>query len=205
MSNRARRPAESLLSIVPASVERRGELRIHTVLRVARVTRANDVGLWRVRNLSDRGMMLETKVPVTVGEPLSIHLSDTVSVEGKVAWRDGRRCGVEFDAPVDCAAMLGELHAEQRAPGFRPLRLPVATRAVAYCEKGLHSVSVTDLSPRGACLVHDGCFREGMNTMLLFENGEEHRGVVRWSHDGRAGIYLVEPFACSRLESANAF
>ena len=61
-----------------------------------------------------------------------------------------------------------------------------------------------NLSPYGAAIEHDGCFREGMSTMLLFENGEEHRGVVRWSDGGRAGLYLTEPFPCARLESANA-
>lgn len=205
MAISARRRMESLLSIVPGGRERRDGLRIHTVLRVARVTRADDVGLWRVRNISDRGMMLETKVKVVPGEALSIHLSDNIAVEGKIVWWDGRYCGVALDAPIDCAATLERLHTEQRSPRFRPLRLPVETRATAYCEKGLHTVKVVNLSSYGAAFEHDGCFREGMSTMLLFENGEEHRGVVRWSEGGRAGLYLTEPFPCARLESANEF
>jgi len=205
MANSARTRMESLLSIIPGGRERRSGLRVHTVLRVARVERANDVGLWRVRNLSDHGMMLETGIEVVPGERLAIHLSDSISVAGRAVWCDGGRCGVEFDAPLDCAALLQGLHAEQRSPSFRPLRLPVATRAIAYCEKGLHSVKIVNLSPSGAAFEHDGCFTPGMNAMLLFENGEEHRGVVRWSEGGRAGLYLTEPFPCARLESANDF
>lgn len=205
MAISARKRMESLLSIVPGGRERRDGARIHTVLRVARVTRANDVGLWRVRNISDRGMMLETKVKVVPGESLSIHLSDAVAVAGKAIWWDGRYCGVELDEPIDCAATLERLHVEQRSPRFRPLRLPVAARATAYCERGLHMVKVVNLSPYGASFEHDGCFTPGMSTLLLFENGEEHRGVVRWSEGGRAGLYLTEPFPCARLESANGF
>jgi len=204
MAKIAHGPAESLLSIVPRG-ERRNSTRIHTVLRVARVARAHDVGLWRVRNVSDHGMMLDAGVRVTPGEKLAINLSDKVAIEGEAAWWDGRRCGVAFNAPIDCAAILTALHAEQRAPDFRPLRLEVATRAIAYCEKGLHSVAVLNLSPHGAGFAHDGCFQAGMKTMLLFENGEEHRGVIQWSRGGRAGMYLTEPFPRASLESASAF
>ncbi len=40
-------------------------------------------------------------------------------------------------------------------------------------------------------------------TKMLLPGGGEHRGVVRWVRDGRAGLFLIEPLACARLESAN--
>jgi PilZ domain len=186
----------------PLDLERRGETRIHTVMRVALVRRDLDVGLWRVRNISDSGMMLMTQMPVVPGERLTIALSDTVAIEGRATWWDGERCGVAFDRPVDCAALLEGLVAEQKGPRYRPPRLPVATRAIAYCDKGLHTVRLFNLSQRGAGFAHDGCFRDGMAVKLHFDTGEEHRGVIRWSQEGRAGLYLVEPIACARLESA---
>jgi hypothetical protein len=185
--------------------DRREENRIHTVMRVAMVRREHDVGLWRVRNISDGGMMMTTQVQVVPGERLTIGLSDNVAIEGRAIWWDGTRCGVAFDRPLDCAALLETLVAEQKAPRYRPPRLPVATRAIAYCDKGLHTVRVFNLSQHGAGFVHDGCFRAGMAVKLHFDSGEEHRGVIRWSDDGRAGLYLVEPIACARLESANRF
>jgi hypothetical protein len=42
-----------------------------------------------------------------------------------------------------------------------------------------------------------------MTAKLHFETGEDYRGVVRWSKDGRAGLFLTEPVPCARLESAN--
>lgn len=186
----------------PAGLERRQDSRIHTVMRVAMVRREHDVGLWRVRNISDSGMMLTTQIPVEPDERMTIALSETVILEGRAIWWDGARCGIAFDRPVDCAAVLEALVAEQKAPRYRPPRLPVATRAIAYCDKGLHTVRLFNLSQRGAGFSHDGCFRTGMAVKLHFDSGEEHRGVIRWSKDGRAGLYLVEPIACARLESA---
>ena len=186
----------------PVVPERRGDRRIHTVMRVAKVTRDTDVGLWRVRNISDSGMMLATRVPVVPGERLAVALSEQIVLEARALWWDGAFCGLVFDRPIDCAAVLHELVAEQRAPRYRPPRLPVSARAVVYCEKGLHTVRLFNLSQHGAGFSHDGCFQTGMATKLLFENGDEHRGVVRWSEAGAAGMYLTEPFPCAQLESA---
>ena len=182
--------------------ERREDTRFHTVLRVALVTRAHDVGLWRVRNISDRGIMLETSVQLVPGERLTIGLSDAIAVEGHVVWWDGERCGVAFDTPIDCAAALQALVEEQKQPGYRPPRLAVATRAIAWCDKGLHTVRIYNLSHHGAAFTHDGCFHPGMPTKLHFETGEDYRGVVRWSEDGRAGLFLTDPIPSAKLESA---
>lgn len=183
--------------------ERREDARFHTVLRVAQVIREHDVGLWRVRNISGGGMMLATQVQVIPGERLTLNLSNTVSLEGRAIWWDGERCGVSFEDEIDCAAVLESLVAAQKSAGYRPPRLAVATRAIAYCDKGLHTVRLYNLSHRGAAFTHDGCFREGMATKLHFETGEDYRGVVRWSEDGRAGLFLTDPMPPAMLESAN--
>jgi len=186
-----------------AKLERRDSRRFHTVLRVARVRREHDIGLWRVRNISDQGAMLATAIQVVPGERLTLGLSDNVALDARAVWWDGARCGVAFDQPVDCAALLGSLVAEQKRPDYRPPRLDVATRAIAYCDKGLHSVRVYNLSQHGAAFSHDGCFRTGMAAKLHFETGDEYRGVVRWAEEGRAGLFLTDPIPCARLESAS--
>src|SRR4051812_45054837 len=183
---------------VPKEAERRVSPRFRTIFRVAQVTRAHDVGLWRIRNISDEGMMLLTSVPVQGGEKLTLALSDRVRMAATALWWDGERCGVAFDEPIDCAALLEALGDEQKAPGHRPLRLPVSRRALAYCDRGLHTVHLYDISQHGAGMTHDGCFQAGMTTKLHFESGDEYRGVVRWNRDGKAGIFLVEPIPCEK-------
>jgi hypothetical protein len=59
------------------------------------------------------------------------------------------------------------------------------------------------MSQHGAGFIHDQHFHPGMQVKLLLENGMERRGVVRWSHDGRAGLALAEPISCAALESAS--
>ena len=204
-SVQALRPEISSWQQLPEVEERRGSPRYRTLFRVAQVTRAHDVGLWRVRNISDEGMMLLASVPVRVGEPLSLALSDQVVLKAKVQWWDGERCGVEFDEPIDCATLLEGLGEVQRNTGHRPLRIPVSTRALAYCDRGLHTVHLHDISQHGAGFSHDGCFHPGMTTKLHFESGDEYRGVVRWNRDGKAGVFLVEPIPCEKLESARRF
>src|SRR5207237_4099317 len=86
--------------------DRREASRFHTVLRVAQVTRPHDTGLWRVRNISDGGIMLTTGVQVLPGEQLVVGLSESVSVAGRAVWWAGGRCGGAFDGPVDCAGVL---------------------------------------------------------------------------------------------------
>ena len=202
---RALRPGSALRQEMPQEDERRASPRYRTIYRVAQVTRAHDVGLWRVRNISDEGMMLLSSVPVQVGEKLVLALSDRVTLAATAMWWDGERCGVAFDDPIDCAALLESLGDEQKNSGHRPLRIPVSTRALAYCDRGLHTVHLYDISQHGAGITHDGCFRAGMATKLHFETGDEYRGVVRWNKDGKAGIFLVEPIPCEKLESALRF
>jgi len=182
--------------------DRRGGDRYRTVWRIAKVTRNGDAGLWRVRNMSDRGMMLAADVPITVGEKLEIALSDTVTICGKVVWSDGGRCGVSFDAEVDVADILKQLAAEQRAMGYRQPRLPVHAQAQIVAEDGTAcSVELVDLSQLGAGFIHDGHFEVGKEIDLVLAGGVKRRAIVRWVRKGRGGLWLTQPLDRADLES----
>lgn len=204
------KPALALLDIVETALapgpdpveqsERRADCRYRTVYRVAKVVRRGRVGLWCVRNISDNGMMLLTRHVLEPDEPLSIALSETLALEGKVVWCKDGKCGVEFDRAIDCAATLQTLAAERLAPHYRPLRLAVRLRGTAYCERGIQPIRITDISQQGIGFTHDGCFQPGMRTLVCLENGLERRGIVRWSGDSHAGLMLLQPFTCAELD-----
>lgn len=185
--------------------ERRGADRYRTVWRIAKVVRNGDAGLWRVRNISDRGMMLAADVPITIGEQLEIALSDTVVIRGEVVWSETGRCGVEFDKEVDVADVLKRLAAEQRATGYRPPRLPVCTQAQAVTDEGASQIELIDLSQNGAGFVHDGHLEVGKELDLILEGGLKRRAIVRWSRDGRGGLWLTQPLDRADLESIHRF
>jgi hypothetical protein len=184
------------------ATDRRSASRICTVYFVVKITREHDAGLFRVRNMSDTGMMLATHVSFSCRERVTIELSQGLVVQGSVAWCDDGCCGVEFDNRVDCSAVL-RLRMEQKLDGGAPqLRLPVCRLATCYAENGIRAVTVTDVSRRGLGLIHGGALAAGMCVKLVLESGTARTGVVRWSRNGHAGVRLDDPLTCEELESA---
>ena len=188
-----------------AAADRRGGDRYRTVWRIAKVVRNGDAGLWRVRNISDRGMMLAADVPITVGEKLEIALSDTVMIRGEVVWSETGRCGVAFDEEVDVADVLKQLAAEQRATGYRQPRLPVRTQAQVVTDESTSNIELVDMSQNGAGFIHDGHLEVGKEFDLILAGGIKRRAIVRWSRAGRGGLWLTQPLDRADLESIHLF
>ena len=181
--------------------DRRASARLRTVCFDVRLNRGGHVGLYRVRNISDAGMMLETHSKMAAGEHVLVELSEPFAIEGTILWSEDTRCGIKFVKPIDCSALLSaqaERKREDRRGGG--LRLATMRLATAYAEHGIRAVRVTNVSKRGMGLAHDGSLAEGMALKLVVESGIERCGTVRWSRDGRAGIRLLEPLSCAELE-----
>lgn len=187
-------------------LERRGSARFRTVCRVARVGRANDIGLWRVRNISNEGLMLAADVPAAAGEMLDIALSETVTLRGTIAWTNSGYLGVAFEAPVDAAALLRELAAEQRAEGYRALRLPVEAEAIITLRDGALAIDLIDISRQGAGFRCDYPLDAGTEVDLLLPGSDfQRRALVRWSRDRRGGLWFAQPLDREMLESIVRF
>lgn len=185
-----------------AGTNRRETGRFRTVCRIARVTRADDVGLWRVRNISNQGMMLAADVRATTGEVLVIALSETVSISATVAWAERGRCGVAFDAPIDAAAVLRGLADEQRTEGYRALRLPVEIEAIVALRNDARPIDLVDISQHGAGFRFDGALEPGTEVDLILPGGElRRRALVRWSQDRRGGLWFTQQLDRAALES----
>lgn len=184
-----------------AETDRRSADRLRTVCRIAKIVRNGDIGLWRVRNISDRGMMLAADVPITAGERLDISLSETIAVRGEVVWARDGRCGVTLDEAIDVPLLLQSLAAEQRANGYRPPRLPVHTVAKAVTEGGTCEIGLVDMSQSGAGFVHDGTLDIGTELELVLGDGIRRKAIVRWSRGGRGGLWLTQPLGRAELES----
>jgi hypothetical protein len=189
----------------PSLIERRQAHRIHLVCRFAKVAGRGDTGLWRICNMSDRGMMMRSPCRATPGDLLSISLSENFTVQATVIWSDSDHVGVGFLEPLDSAALLCALATEQRSPRYRPLRLAVDGRALAFDDSGVHSVKVRNISRHGVGLEHRNRLRPGNMIKLVFENGFERRGVVRWAGQEQAGLFLLEPFSAEEMASVRRF
>lgn len=187
-------------SLFPIS-DRRASPRLRTVCFDVKVERGGNFGLFRARNISDAGMMLDTHVKLDVGEPVLVGLSERLAVRGTISWCDEHHCGIRFEQQIDCAALL-RAGAEQKREDRRggSLRLAAMSRATSYTEDGIRAVRVTNVSRRGMGLAHEGTLRTGMSLKLVVESGIERMGAVRWARGGRAGIRLMEPLNCQEVE-----
>lgn len=182
--------------------DRRGAERHRTVCRIARVQRADDVGLWRVRNISNEGLMLAADTPATVGETVGISLSETVALHGTIVWAEHGFCGVAFDRPIDVAAVLRELAVEQRADGYRALRLPVEIEAVIALRDDARPIDLVDISQHGAGFRYDRVLEPGTEVDLILPGGEtRRRALVRWSRGQRGGLWFTQPLDRASLAS----
>lgn len=195
-------PVENKVTTI--AEDRRGARRSCTLCRLARVQFRGDVGLWRVLNMSDEGMMFETRVELCPMDAVTISLSNSVTLGASVVWNDSERCGVRLNIPIDSAALLRSLAAEQQSSSFRPLRLPVDSSAIAIDETGMHPLIVKDVSINGMGVTHLDRLRRGMVTKVRFARGRERRGAVRWSDGQNAGLLLLDPFTPEELERATA-
>lgn len=183
------------------TADRRGSPRFCAVCFDVKVVRGDNAGLFRARNISDTGMKLDTHWRLAGGERVLVKLSERIALHGIVSWSEPGHCGIQFDRPIDCAALLragAELKRDDRRAGA--LRLETMTRATCYGENGIRAVRIIDVSHRGMGLAHDGTLAQGMQLKLIAENGVARSGAVRWASAGRAGIRLVEPLSSEELE-----
>lgn len=185
-----------------ANDDRRGSERHRAVCRIARVRRADDCGLWRVRNISDAGLMLAADVPVTVGESIEVALSESVVLDGKIVWAEQGRCGVAFSEAIDAVATLRALAEEQLAEGYRALRLPIAGEAILILRGGARPIDLVDISQNGAGFLYHTEIEPGTELDLLLPRSEfRRRALVRWSRGRRGGLWFTQPLDRADLES----
>lgn len=183
---------------------RRGAERYRTICRIARVQRAGDAGLWRVRNISNEGLMLAADVLATVGEALDISLSETTTLRGTVAWAEQGSCGVTFDAPIDAAAVLRGLADEQRAEGYRALRIAVEVEAIITMSDHSRPIDLVDISQHGAGFLSDRAIEPGTEVDLILPGSDfRRRALVRWSQGRRGGLWFTQQLDRAFLESVD--
>jgi hypothetical protein len=94
------------------------------VLLAAKVrTKGGEIEV-RLRNLSQKGALLETDFPPKVGTELVFERGET-NVKARVAWVSDHRFGIEFDTPIEESEVLVHvgrakpMPTREPAPNFR--------------------------------------------------------------------------------------
>lgn len=176
----------------PAPPERRRETRHLTILRVGALIARGARELCLIRNISVGGLMAHVYSGHSVGEKVAIELKSGQPVEGSVVWTDASNIGIEFDTPIDVEDMLSSQAALEN--GWRP-RLPrVEVDRLATLRAGarLWGVNTRDISQGGVKIETDQPLEVGGEIVLTMERFRPLTGVVRWSHEGLAGVAFNE-------------
>jgi hypothetical protein len=144
-----------------------------------------------IRNISPGGLMGKLHTSLPPGEPVTVEIRSGNAISGRIAWSADGMIGVQFDDRIDVLEVLhapvhGEPGLTQRMP-----RLRIACPVSLVAEGMRVSVTLVDVS-QGGVKVEADFLREGDAVTVGVHGLEPRRGVVRWAHDGRAGIgFLV--------------
>lgn len=143
-----------------------------------------------IRNISPGGLMGKLHTSLPPDEPVTVEIRSGNRIAGRVAWSADGMVGVQFDEKID---VLEVLHAPVHGdPGLtqRMPRLCIACPVSLVAEGMRVSVTLVDVS-QGGVKVEADFLREGDEVVVGVHGLEGRRGIVRWAHDGRAGIAFL--------------
>jgi hypothetical protein len=180
----------------PRPSERRRDRRYLTILRVGTLIVDGRRELCLVRNISAGGLMAHVYSSYATGVRVSVELKTNQQIQGTVTWTEGANMGIGFDEPADVAELLN--NPPRLENGWLP-RLPrVEVDRLATLRIGghFHWVTAIDISQGGVKIETDRPIEPGVEAVLTFDGMRPIAGVVRWHHDGVAGVSFnqVLPF-----------
>jgi DNA-binding transcriptional regulator YiaG len=85
--------------------EDRGSTRRELRLRTHGALTAGDTGNVMIHNGSTSGLLIETALPLALGEDLTVNLPEAGDVAAKVVWNSGRLFGCRFEHEISQAAL----------------------------------------------------------------------------------------------------
>lgn len=162
------------------------ENRLTRILLLGRLIAATGEHVCRARNISASGLGLDCTAALAPGDAVTIELRNFIRIAGRVAWTNGTKLGVKFDAPIDVGAVLrhngGDLRLQPRAP-----RLPATGTALVWaggrpCVHRLH-----DLSQSGCRLIHARPPAPSTLVRIAIPGLPPRNATVRWVRDDQAG------------------
>lgn len=178
------------------------EARLTTILMIGRIEHGMYDDLCRVRNISTRGMRIETLAKLRVGDEIEIGLTNGVTVACRVMWMKQCEAGVRFDAPIDIEYILAPGEPDARAaaaPSPRSIRLsaqcPVALRRNGYLMPSV----LTNISHGGAQLSTNATVQVGNSVVLCIPGLGSRHATIRWARASQVGLSFDEKLRFAEL------
>lgn len=175
------------------------EQRQVTILLVARLVTDTGDELCRIRNISTRGMMLETGAALDTGQRVRVELRNLQAVEGRIVWIKSDRTGLQFDAPVGIDLLRARV-GRRGAPRPRAPRVSTECPVLVRIEGRVSRAILLDLSSSGGKLALAQRLAPGDQLTVTLPGLAPKRAAVRWTRDGQAGMAFLEAIAFADLD-----
>ncbi|WP_404714172.1 PilZ domain-containing protein [Sphingomonas sp. MMS24-J13] len=175
------------------AADRRGNIRLTTVLQIAKIITRRHEELCILRDISPNGVKAEIYHPVAIGESVTVEFRTGHAASGAVVWAHGAFIGVAF---ADMVSVEGVLSRSRFADGLgriRPSRITVDLRGRLRSGEDDVDIQVVDISLSGAKVLVDMAFRPDMTCDLWLPSLDRKRALVRWSRAGTAGLMFAAP------------
>jgi hypothetical protein len=141
-----------------------------------------------IRRFSAAGATLCLTTALAPGDAYILELKNGQAIPGTIGWNNGEEAGFVFDAPIDVVATLARnlaiLPAERRSVPRVELRQTVNLRR----GNNMEFARMRDISQTGVGIETELALQIGDKVQLAFDGLRPIEGVVRWAHDGLAGI-----------------
>lgn len=191
-------PCDATVACNVVDNHRRGHRRHLAAYRPACILVRGRMYFGVMRNVSTGGAMIEVEADLAMGERVTYFWDETNCIEATVAWREGRRFGLENGKDVKLF--------EQAWP-HRSVRVPCETRAEAWLAGRRQEIEVFNLS-LGGMRVRGLDVLVGTMLTIRICRREFAAASVRWIRDGEAGIrfaHRLTPASVAALLLDDAF
>lgn len=186
MRHQHQQPLEPAIAASPSAHGKidRDERQV-SLYRVGALTVAGRRELCVVRNVSAGGLMLTSFSTIEPGARIAVEFKAGETVEGVVAWSEGRSIGMEFDKPIDVAAFIGN-----PSGGLRPRmpRIDIDCDLIVREGATTFEVSALDISQGGVCIESPDALSLGADVIVRIEGLPPEPAVVRWREGDCYGI-----------------
>lgn len=108
-------PVMAHLDLIAQYEDERGQSRRLMKLQTSGELASGEIANVTIHNASNSGMLIETSLPLGIGERLLIDLPEFGKVEARVVWQSGQLTGCQFESQIG-NAVLSALQLRSNAP-----------------------------------------------------------------------------------------
>lgn len=182
--------------------ERRTGNRHLSVFKLARLVIGDHDQLCVIRNLSERGMMIQTHRPLRPEQRIAIEVRSDQCFPATVRWSRSNTAGVELDSPISVPELLQAAVTPTLRRGIKPRAPRFRRNAGAQIRliDGRLATDLLDISLSGCCVRSVVGVHVRQIVTVQIAGLQDRRGEIRWIDHESTGIQFLQPLPLKDLD-----